>query len=311
MSYTQPNFKNCFRENITMKYKYNQSIYGLQEDELSAFLGLFTSKITGCGYRCLEKKDLLHQLPVPQNRLILILDGSASMEICGQTIFLEKGDMLFTKAYCILSASVGQIGCKFGYIYFHLDPLHLQESFFQKLGIQKDSMLWRSVQERLIFLFERILEESSSKKPGYLSLMENLFHAMAVEVYRSQVSLKKTDLHHSCCDSIQSEYLGKASSIIQENIQKNVSVETVAAEIGITENYLYKIFKSVLKCSPKEYILSARLDYASKMLLMTEYSIKDIALHMEFSSSIISQLHLKSIMVSLQKSSETMRRVLK
>ena len=268
-----------------MKYKYNQSIYGLQEDELSAFLGLFTSKITGCGYRCLEKKDLLHQLPVPQNRLILILDGSASMEICGQTIFLEKGDMLFTKAYCILSASVGQNGCKFGYIYFHLDPLHLQESFFQKLGIQKDSMLWRSVQERLIILFERILEESSSKKPGYLSLMENLFHAMAVEVYRSQVSLKKTDLHHSCCDSVQSEYLGKASSIIQENIQKNVSVETVAAEIGITENYLYKIFKSVLKFSPKEYILSARLDYASKMLLMTEYSIKDIAFHMEFSSS--------------------------
>ncbi len=267
-----------------MKFKYNQEMYGLQEDELSTFLKIFDVRITGCGLRDLNQKQTMQKLPIPQNRLIYMQEGHSEMQINNRSYLLQKGDMIFTKAYSVISATVGSEGCQFGYIYFHIEPVHLEHIFLKKIGIDNDVTFWRDDQDRLAFLFQRIIEESSKKQPGFLSLMQNLIHAMFVSMFRQHFNQATGNESKKLEDASQTIYIGKAADFIQRNIKGYITVEMVAQDIGITENYLYKIFKEVLDISPKAYIQKARLDYVAKMLRMTKSSIKDIALEMEFSS---------------------------
>lgn len=68
-----------------------------------------------------------------------------------------------------------------------------------------------------------------------------------------------------------------ALEYIHLNINKALSVEDVAAFVGISRGYLSRIFSKFISQSPKQYILSCRINKAKSLLLSTNMSIKEIA----------------------------------
>ena len=78
-------------------------------------------------------------------------------------------------------------------------------------------------------------------------------------------------------NSITRMYLDFSVNYIKTNLHLPISVNDLCNAIGITQPYLYRIFRQELGLSPKQYILSCKLSEAKKLLINTELSISQIA----------------------------------
>ena len=71
---------------------------------------------------------------------------------------------------------------------------------------------------------------------------------------------------------------------IQRHLQEPMTVESLAAAVGLTPSYLSTLFKKETHLSLSEYIRRERVDMARQLLQYTDYSCLDIAEYLCFSS---------------------------
>jgi AraC family carnitine catabolism transcriptional activator len=79
--------------------------------------------------------------------------------------------------------------------------------------------------------------------------------------------------------------LARAVSIMEEKIRFSPSVPAIAAECGLSERGLYRLFRGHLCVSPKQFYLTLRLQYAHDLLRQSDISIAEIAAMTGFNSS--------------------------
>lgn len=77
---------------------------------------------------------------------------------------------------------------------------------------------------------------------------------------------------------------------IEENLDRDLSLEAMAGEIVVSPLYLPRVFKAAFGQSPHQYVLRRRIERARKLLIGTDLPIVDVALSTGFSS----QSHLSN-----------------
>ena len=75
-----------------------------------------------------------------------------------------------------------------------------------------------------------------------------------------------------------------AKAFIENNTDKIITCSAVAKECCLSTKHLCRIFKSELGTSPSEYITSAKIRQAKKLLANNKYSIKEIGFMLGFDS---------------------------
>ena len=107
----------------------------------------------------------------------------------------------------------------------------------------------------------------------------------------TQLSALFLHIFHSCIaienepqSSVTELYFEFSVNYVKTNLHLPISVNDLCNAIGITQPYLYRIFKERVNCSPKQYILYCKLVEAKRLLLQTELSISQIADSVGFQS---------------------------
>lgn len=72
-------------------------------------------------------------------------------------------------------------------------------------------------------------------------------------------------------------YLDFCVDFIETNIHRKITIEELSALVGVSQPYLYKIFKNKFNMSTKEYIIWYKMNHAKKLLIETDMSITEIA----------------------------------
>ncbi len=72
-------------------------------------------------------------------------------------------------------------------------------------------------------------------------------------------------------------YLKKALLYIHRNLNKPLTLETIAENAGISPTYLKKLFRTSYQTSVNQYIISQRLKKAKNLLINTTSSVNEIA----------------------------------
>ena len=72
-------------------------------------------------------------------------------------------------------------------------------------------------------------------------------------------------------------YLDFCVDFIETNIYRKITIEELSALVGVSQPYLYKIFKNKFNMSTKEYIIWYKMNHAKKLLIETDVSITEIA----------------------------------
>ena len=76
---------------------------------------------------------------------------------------------------------------------------------------------------------------------------------------------------------LQDFYIQEAVTYIQQNFQRQLSVEEIAGVCKLNRSYFSKLFKETMSCTPQEFIIRLRLTRAAEMMRTTSAPIGEIA----------------------------------
>lgn len=86
---------------------------------------------------------------------------------------------------------------------------------------------------------------------------------------------------------------------IEENLDGDLSLHAMGAEVDISPLYLARAFKAAVGQSPHQYVLSRRIERAKELLRNTDLTVVDVALSAGFSSqSHLSHWFIRQVGVS-------------
>jgi len=91
------------------------------------------------------------------------------------------------------------------------------------------------------------------------------------------------------------KYCDWCQKYIDVNIDKPITVGMLCELLGITQPYLFKIFKSELGVSPKQYIVRRKINQAKTMLAETDVPISTVATSLGFYDTISFSKFFKSV----------------
>ncbi len=274
-----------------MKNKIKEYMYRIKEDKISNFLNLMHFNVSGCGIRVFSEKTKLNKITLNQNRIIYIKKGSTNIFVNNVEFELSVGDMLFTRAYSVLEATTFEGECEIYYIYFDILPHHLEKIFLEDIFFSKNLFTFKKDANLLNMLFSEIISNADEQRDSSYYISQSYFSILIALIYQNEVKNNKDKEVTKFFNNDKEKYLNLATEYIQKHIEQNIKLEDIAKEIGITSNYIYKIFIELLKVSPKEYILERRLELVAKLLVSTNLSINEIAFNLDFSS----QAHLTKL----------------
>ena len=93
--------------------------------------------------------------------------------------------------------------------------------------------------------------------------------------------------------TVSRQRIRRLLEFIEANLDDNLSLDAMAAEVEMSPLYLARAFKTAVGQSPHQYVLARRIERAKELLRTTEMSIVDVALSVGFSS----QSHLSHWMI--------------
>lgn len=157
------------------------------------------------------------------------------------------------------------------YVWIEFDGMHAEECLL-RAGLKQDQPIYRprSMEEGTL-LRKRMLyfSENSMKSPIHLVGCLYLFLDELIEFSgcRQNITEKKQ----------QDFYINEAVVYIQQNFNRELTVDEVAAFCKLNRNYFSRKFKKEMGCTPQEFLIKQRLTNAAELMRLTDLPIKAVA----------------------------------
>lgn len=117
---------------------------------------------------------------------------------------------------------------------------------------------------------------------------ESSFHLIGhLYLFMDSLVRSSTSAQISRGSSLRDFYIKEAFSFIEQNFQNDISVEDIAASIGLNRSYFGKIFHESMGKTPQEFLINYRMTKATELLKLTGLSVGDIGNAVGYSN----QLH--------------------
>lgn len=157
------------------------------------------------------------------------------------------------------------------YVWIEFDGMHAEECLL-RAGLKQDQPIYRprSMEEGTL-LQKRMLyfSENSMKSPIHLVGCLYLFLDELIEF---------SDRRQNITDKKQQDfYINEAVVYIQQNFNRDLTVDEVAAFCKLNRNYFSRKFKKEMGCTPQEFLIKQRLTNAAELMRLTDLPIKAVA----------------------------------
>ena len=197
--------------------------------------------------------------------LLYFVSGDATFVIEDKRYKLNTGDLVLIRPmkYHYIQIDSSAVYERYD-ILFDARALRIDNTHKAEDGIEVVNLLDRAVSCDIIKKLDYYAEKLSGEdfKDVTVSLIKELFYDLSIKKAHAS-----KDIAHI------NPTLSKALKYINDNLFTLKSISEVSDEIFVTESYLFRLFKSELKKSPKKYINDKRLLAAQNLLQMGEMPI--------------------------------------
>ncbi|MBQ7387085.1 MAG: helix-turn-helix domain-containing protein [Clostridia bacterium] len=146
------------------------------------------------------------------------------------------------------------------------------QGYFDRIGAAPKTNIFRIAKLDEIEAVATSIKNSQKVLASTAELSEMFLHIMNSTLVTT----------HSAPNTVS--YFEFSRNHIEMNLHLSVEVAELCRLLGVTQPYIYKIFKSNTGMSPKQYINECKMKRARKMLSETELSISAISDALGFSS---------------------------
>ena len=164
------------------------------------------------------------------------------------------------------------------YVWVEFDGLHASESL-RHAGLTAAQPIYRAddeaqsaqVRDLMLYIAEHP-DASALHLIGYLYLfVDALVRSSATRLSDQANQLKDF-------------YIQEAVNYIEQNYQRNLTVEEVADACRLNRSYFSKLFKENMGCPPQEFLIGVRLAKAAELMCSSSAPISEIAVRCGYSN---------------------------
>lgn len=228
----------------------------------------------------------------PFARFYFVKEGRARTYLNDQVYSLEPGDLCLTPPFTLHN---DECDSTFSLYYIHFyEKLVNKESLFDKYefpfkikATESDSILIERLHSinpgrQLTNIDPRIYDNDptfsqsviqSKKMPLHTIIETQSILSILMSRFLEQRNQKKDD---------KNERIHKSLKYIHTNINRPISLKTLADISCVTEDHYIRIFKKEMGLTPLKYINAKKIENAQLLLLTTDLPIRDIALELAF-----------------------------
>lgn len=157
------------------------------------------------------------------------------------------------------------------YVWLEFDGMRAKE-FLLRAGLEQDQPIYRPqsaeqgemLRDHMLYFTEHAAR-SSLHLVGHLALF--LDELIECSADRQELDEKKEHDY----------YIHEAVVYIQQNYQRELSVDEVANFCRLNRNYFSRRFKELTGSTPQEFLIKQRLTSAAELLRLTDQPIKNVA----------------------------------
>ncbi len=125
-----------------------------------------------------------------------------------------------------------------------------------------------------------LLAELKAEKLGNQLYAESLVNALAIHLIREYSTIKKTV--HQYFGGLSKSKLQQAIAYIQEHLDRDLSLDEIAAEVNLSAYHFARLFKQSTSLAPHQYQIRCRVERARELLQAGEMTIAAIATQVGF-----------------------------
>lgn len=142
------------------------------------------------------------------------------------------------------------------------------KEIIRRCGLEGEDVIRSSYPERLFRGIKQINENAGKSVAAQYSMLGNLYIMFSdlLSEY-SENGLAGETLNP----------IGAAVKYINENYMREIKIEDLSSQIGFERTYFYKLFTARMGVSPKEYLISLRIDKAKSLIFGSDYTLEQIA----------------------------------
>ena len=244
-------------------------------------------------YDTLKKKSInpsRHHKHHPELEIGFIVDGAGKYVIDDASYDFKSGDVFFVRAnvpHCIPSMKSDEvlafvIRINWYYMwnicadYIETARIHTMITSAKPINsyFPKDSAVSKKVEE----IRELFRDENDSTRFEIKRMILDLLILISESV-ANQIAAESNSRAPFHLYEIQN-----AVNYINENLSNTITLDDIAHAASMSRSYVSSYFKLVTGVSPYEYLLTARVEMAIKLLRKTELSITEIAQKCGFGS---------------------------
>lgn len=164
-----------------------------------------------------------------------------------------------------------------------LNPAHMEiRDRFQIRDIELEAIIWAIKRE---------------KELGYPSgrlYVEGLSLALASRLVARHSSItKRAEERH---EGLDRRRLKQVLSFIEDQLADDLSLEKIAASIGMSASHLQTLFRASVGVTLHQYVIQRRVEYAKILLMEDKLSITEIALAAGFSHQSHMARHIRRVL---------------
>ena len=193
--------------------------------------------------------------------LTFILSGEAYFNIDGKEFTVKKNDIVFRNSG-VNFVSKGKSG-SFEYLICHMVLKDDIPESILPLHFTPDDP------EYIRQLFQKLIYEYEIKSFTYPLLVKSQLYKILNHLIASNSGNTQSQKHTAILRSIL---------YMEKNIySKDLNVETIAEQSGISTVYFRKVFREIYGISPLKYITEMRMERAAELLYYENFSVAQIA----------------------------------
>lgn len=155
------------------------------------------------------------------------------------------------------------------YIWIEFDGIRVKEAL-ELVGFSQNAPVYRSQDP----VNRQAMENEMRYLVGHrdVSAMHLIGHTYLFLDYLTQ----SVERPKASTNKLQDFYIHEALSYIKQNYQNDISIEDIAKKTGLNRSYFGKVFKSVVKKSPQQYLINYRMSRAAELLKLTTLPVGDV-----------------------------------
>lgn len=230
-------------------------------------------ELLDCRRYCTELDTTQNQRIVKDYEIDFHVAGNITMVLDGCPLYVKAGDIVFRKPGQVLS-SKGIYDC-WGVTlnlsdeeisrtnYTRKRPGNCQKKDYESyLNILPSAMRARHFDECIAVIKKMMTASNKNLQP----LLGELCSLLLADAFSNSIDLSQNE-----------QRLKKATIYIQENFSQKITIAQLAELVNYTPTHFINLFTKVFGMSPGKYLINTRLENAEFLLVLTDFTIAEIA----------------------------------